>query len=236
MSRCRLASTRAEFLSQGTSFRVLIIFADNRKRSLKYHFRDFSDCQEEESALSRRQGSDMLSRLWMKPNVGHALAQGGLAAAFALVLTLPITWELTARATYAILQLGGIPALLVLAPNDPTLYVKAADGRIAAFAILVECSGLVTVAIFGLILAATMGLLQGPLWFKFLWTVVGTFVGILWNVNRLVLSASSAHYIGFEAFEAIHFIFSPMVDFLWMVVVWSLGMSLMSRWAPEVGL
>ncbi|MFQ5838654.1 MAG: hypothetical protein ACE5HJ_07710 [Thermoplasmata archaeon] len=176
----------------------------------------------------------MLSRLWIKPNIGHALAQGGLAGAFALLLALPITWEITAQATHAILTLGGVPSLLVLAPNDPTLYVKTADGSIAAFAILVECSGLITVAIFGLILAATMGLLQGPFWFKGLWTAVGTTVGLLWNVNRLVLSASAAHYVGMQAFEAIHFIFSPMVDFLWMVVVWSLGMSLMGRWAPEV--
>ncbi len=157
-----------------------------------------------------------------------------MAGAFALALTLPLAWEITARVTHAILTFGGVPSLLVLAPNDPTLYVKTANGDIAAFAILVECSGLITVGIFGLLLAATMGLLKGPLWFKALWTLAGTSVGIFWNINRLVLSASAAHYVGMQAFEAIHFIFSPIVDFLWIVVVWSLGMSLMGRWSPEV--
>ncbi len=176
----------------------------------------------------------MLSQMWIKPSVGHAVAQGGLAATFAILLAFPSAWDMTARATNAILTLGGIPSLLVLAPGDPTIYVKTANGDIAAFSILVECSGLITVAIFGFILAATMGLLQGPFWFKGLWTLVGTSVGLFWNVNRLVLSASAAHYIGFQAFEAIHFIFSPVVDFLWMVVIWSMGMSLMSRWSPEV--
>ncbi len=176
----------------------------------------------------------MLSRIWVKPNFGAALAQGGLAAAFAILLALPYAWDLTAQVTHAILSVGGVPSVLVLAPNDPTLYVKAADGSITAFSILVECSGLVTVAIFGFLLAATMGLLQGPFWFKASWAAVGTAVGVFWNINRLVLSASTAHYVGMEAFRLIHYVFSPMVDFLWMVVVWSVGMSLMSRWSPEV--
>jgi hypothetical protein len=38
--------------------------------------------------------------------------------------------------------------------------------------------------------------------------------------------------VGLGAFEFVHFLFAPMVDFLWMVVVWSIGMSLMGRWAP----
>ncbi|MFQ5908663.1 MAG: exosortase/archaeosortase family protein [Thermoplasmata archaeon] len=161
--------------------------------------------------------------------------QAAIAGAFALSLAFPIAWILTAQATHFILTLGGVPSLLVLPPNDPTLLVPTGDGEIAAFSILIECSGLITVAIFGLILAATMGLLQGPLWFKGIWTLVGVGVGIFWNINRLVLSASATYYVGLGAFEAIHFLFAPMVDFLWMVVVWSLGMSLMGRWAPEVG-
>lgn len=176
----------------------------------------------------------MLSHTWVKPNFGAALAQGGIAAVFAIFLALPFAWELTAQVTYGILSFGGVPSVLVLTPSDPTLYVKAADGDIVAFSILLECSGLVTVAIFGFLLAATMGLLQGPFWFKASWATVGTAVGVFWNVNRLVLSASASHYVGMEAFRLVHFIFSPMVDFLWMVVVWSVGMSLMSRWSPEV--
>lgn len=176
----------------------------------------------------------MAQRLWIRPRVGHALVQAGIAGVLALSLAVPLAWEWTARLTHAILTLGGVPALLVLAPNDPTLYVSTADGQLAAFSILIECSGLITVGIFGLILAATMGLLEGPLWFKAGWTGVGALTGLFWNVNRLVLSASSAHYMGLAAFEFVHFLFSPVVDFLWMVVVWSVGMSLMGRWAPGV--
>lgn len=176
----------------------------------------------------------MGGRLWIEPRVGHALAQAALAGVLALALAVPATWEWTARLTHLILTLGGVPSLLVLTPGDPTLYVKTAEGDVAAFAILVECSGLITIAIFGLLLAATMGLLEGPFWFKAGWLGVGAVVGLFWNVNRLVLSASAAHYMGFQAFEFVHFVFSPAVDFLWMVVVWSVGMSLMGRWAPEV--
>jgi exosortase/archaeosortase family protein len=176
-----------------------------------------------------------MPRLWLQPRIGHALVLAGIAGAFALFLAFPIAWTLTAQATHLILTLGGVPSLVVFPPNDPTILVPTAEGEIAAFSILIECSGLITVAIFGLILAATMGLLQGPLWFKGIWIVLGTGVGIFWNINRLVLIASSTHYVGLGAFEAIHFLFAPMVDFLWMVVVWSLGMSIMGRWAPEVG-
>ncbi len=176
----------------------------------------------------------MLSRMWIRPNFGAALAQGGIAAVLAIFLALPLAWELTAQLTHGILTLGGVPSVLVLAPNSPMLYVKNSNGDITAFSILVECSGLVTVAIFGFLLAATMGLLQGPFWFKAAWATVGAGVGVFWNINRLVLSASAAHYAGMDAFGMVHFIFSPMVDFLWMIVVWSVGMSLMSRWAPEV--
>lgn len=189
---------------------------------------------EDERGLQLPKGSGMLSRVWIRPKIGHAIAQGSLAGGFALLLAFPAAWMLMAQVTHAILGLGGVPALLVAAPNDPTIYVKTAGGELAGFHILVECSGLITVALFGLILAATMGLLQGPLWFKAAWTGVGAGVGLFWNVNRLVLSASAAHYAGMGAFEAVHFLFSPVVDFLWMVVVWSLGMSLMGRWSPEV--
>ncbi|MFQ5918829.1 MAG: exosortase/archaeosortase family protein [Thermoplasmata archaeon] len=174
-----------------------------------------------------------MPRLWIQPRIGHALVLAGVAGGFALSLAFPIAWVLTAQATQFILTLGGVPSLLILPPNDPTLVVPTADGDVAFFSILVECSGLITVAIFGMILAATMGLLQGPLWFKGIWAGVGTGVGIFWNINRLVLIASSTHYVGLGAFEFVHFLFAPMVDFLWMVVVWSVGMSLMGRWAPE---
>lgn len=176
----------------------------------------------------------MRSRLWIRPNFGHALAQGGLAGAIALILALPQTWVFLGQATQTILSLGGIPSVLVPTLGAPTLYVPTVGGTLAAFNILLECSGLVTVAIFGFLLAATMGLLQGPFWFKALWASVGAGMGVFWNVNRLVLSASTAHYFGMDAFALVHFLFAPMVDFLWMVVVWSVGMSLMSRWAPEV--
>ncbi len=176
----------------------------------------------------------MLSRIWVKPNFGAALAQGGIAIVFAIFLALPIAWQLTAQVTHEVLTIGGVPSILDPNPSDPVLYVKAAEGDITAFNILLECSGLATVAIFGFLLAATMGLLQGPFWFKASWATIGTAVGVFWNVNRLVLSASAAHYVGMEAFSLVHYIFSPMVDFLWMVVVWSVGMSLMSRWSPGV--
>ena len=176
-----------------------------------------------------------MPRLWIQPRIGHALVLAGIAGGFALSLAFPIAWVLTAQATHFILTLGGVPSLLVLSPTDPTIIVPTAEGEVAAFSVLIECSGLITVAIFGVLLAATMGLLQGPLWFKGIWAVLGTGVGIFWNINRLVLSVSATYYAGLGAFEVIHFLFAPMVDFLWMVVVWSLGMSLMGRWAPEVG-
>ena len=175
-----------------------------------------------------------MARLWIQPRIGHALVLAAITGGFALSLAFPIAWVLTAQATHFILTLGGVPSLLVFAPNDPTIIVPTAEGEIAIFSVLVECSGLITVAIFGFILAATMGLLQGPLWFKGIWAVLGTAVGLFWNINRLVLIASSTYYIGLGAFEAVHFLFAPMVDFLWMVVVWSIGMSIMGRWAPEL--
>jgi len=87
-------------------------------------------------------------------------------------------------------------------------------------------SGLFSIIIFGLLFVSLAFPLKGPLWLKIAWLEFGSFVGLAWSFIRLFTVALVAYYFGAGAFALAEFITSPMFDFLWVIPVWSLGLSL----------
>lgn len=164
-----------------------------------------------------------------KPHHGHALAQIALGATISVLLASPISWEATATIVSNFLSLGSIFNYYTNGINTPTLYVKLMDGSIVGFLVLIECSGIIGVIIFTLLIAPTMGLLGGSLEFKLAWLMLSVAIGLLWNVNRLALVVATAYYFGMRVFTFIHYILAPFIDFLWMVAMWSFGMSFLKR-------
>jgi hypothetical protein len=151
-----------------------------------------------------------------RPVFGHAIVQGILAFLITVFLTSPYAWDLTARATAAILNIVGVRTSYTT-PLSP-MYVRLMDGTLSGFNILLECSGLITVAIFSFISTLTIGLLKGSLLKK-----------IVWNINRLAVVIIIAYRFGLSIFSFTHYFVGPFIDFAWVVSMWALGMSLIQK-------
>jgi len=158
-----------------------------------------------------------------KPEFLHAGIQLTIAFALAVFLASGYAWDIIARITANILDIAGIQTAYV--SRLFLIYVRLLDGNVAGFLILSECSGLITLLIFAFISSLTIGLIRGSLKIKILWFLLSISVGLIWNLCRLASVIAVAYNFGIPAFEFVHYIFAPTIDFVWIVSLWSLGMS-----------
>lgn len=158
-----------------------------------------------------------------RPTFRHTVVLGLLALSVALFLASGHSWDLIGKLTTWALNVAGIRADY-LSPLY-LIYVKLMNGTVVGFQVLIECSGLVTVAVFSFIHTVTIGLLEGSILRKVAWLLLGVGVGFLWNINRLVLVIIIACNLGLSVFSFTHYLLGPFIDFLWVVTMWSLGMS-----------
>jgi hypothetical protein len=81
-------------------------------------------------------------------------------------------------------------------------------------------SALISLVIFNLLFLLLTFPLNGSLWRKIVWLVLGNGVGILWSLIRLSFSlVLGANFYGID------FFLSHVIDFLWIVPIWSLALS-----------
>ncbi len=168
----------------------------------------------------------------LKPNIRDAIVEASLVVGITVLFLLPSWWELLANLAAIVLSQGGVPNLYT-GTIEPVVYVRLQDGQLVGFSVLLECSGFITVAIYGGISSLTMGLMRARLAYKLEWLFAGMAVGMTWNVTRLVIVIATAYFFGLDAFGVMHFILAPFVDFLWIVVVWTLGMSYLEPFHKE---
>jgi len=107
-------------------------------------------------------------------------------------------------------------------------YLHMAAGAVVAFSVYplllgaLEGLTVVSIIVFNLLSVLLIFPLRGPLWCKMLWLGVGSLVGLAWNLVWLSLMSLT---VGAGVFQMVHFVFGPAVDFMWIVPVWSLGLS-----------
>lgn len=178
-----------------------------------------------------------------KPVFRHALVMGSLAAAIIMCLSMKHSWDMVASASYYFLKYAGVdvsyypygmgPLTLInmrsMTGDLAPILVRLPDGRVAQFYVLIECSGIITLGVFAVISTITVGLLRGSLPAKLGWLLLSMGVGFLWNINRVTLAMFTAYNFGLEAFSLVHYLLAPFVDFVWIVSMWALGMSLLRR-------
>ena len=162
-----------------------------------------------------------------KPMLSHAAIQLALASAIAIFLASGYAWSMIAHAAIGILHLAGIQTAYV--DKFFLMYVRLLDGRVVGFHVLIECSGIFTLLIFAFISSLTIGLLKGSLKVKTAWFLISIIVGFVWNLLRLVSVIAVAHSFGIQAFEFMHYLLGPTIDFVWIVSAWAVGMSLLRR-------
>jgi len=95
------------------------------------------------------------------------------------------------------------------------------------FAQLIEGSALVTLLVFNALSIILTFPLKGPLWCKIAWLGMGNLTGTVWILIRLSL-ITIATGVKTEPSTLINFLLGPATDFIWLVPVWSLGISALS--------
>jgi len=168
-----------------------------------------------------------IPRMKERPRISHAMLQLTLSFILAAFLASGYAWDMIARASVRMLESVGIKVKYL---SDLFLmYVRLLDGSVVGFQVLLECSGLITLLIFAFISSLTIGLLNGNLFVKTAWFIFSTSIAFLWNLLRLASVIAIAYNFGLEAFRLAHFVLAPTIDFLWVVSLWALGMSLIRR-------
>lgn len=87
---------------------------------------------------------------------------------------------------------------------------------------------LVSIAIFNILFIFLLFPLEGPLLRKVFLLVSGNLVGLAWYLIRSSFVVASAPYLGVGAFKVVYLIISPIIDLVWIVSVWSLGLSVLA--------
>jgi len=150
---------------------------------------------------------------------------GVAIVAFLAYLSVHLFQFLLHEALVQVLSVGQIPVVKLWTPEGLMLNVRTLVGTDAQIALTPQYSGLLSIIIFSLLFVFLTFPLRGPLWCKILWLSLGNGVGLAWSLLRLSVGALVAYHFGCEAFAVASFITGPVVDFLWTVPVWSLGLS-----------
>lgn len=112
--------------------------------------------------------------------------------------------------------------------EGPALAMRLLDETELLIVMTWPRSGFLSITIFSLLFVLLTFPLKGPLWCKVAWLGLGNVVGLAWNLIRLFLLVVAAYYLGAGAFKVVDFVTGPAIDFLWIVPVWSLGLSLLA--------
>jgi len=70
--------------------------------------------------------------------------------------------------------------------------------------------------------------LDGPLLRKVFLLLSGNIVGLAWYLVQSSFKAASVHYLEMGAFKVIYVVMGPIIDLIWIVSFWSLGLSFLA--------
>jgi hypothetical protein len=159
-----------------------------------------------------------------KPQYSHVIVGAGVTILSCYLLSQSFRLFL-AEITTQLLSSSGIIIQKSLTLEPPSLILKLANGLDLNLALTWQRSGLFSIIIFSLLFVFLVFPLEGPLWLKIAWLEFGNVVGLTWSFIRLSTAALIAYHFGAGAFALTEFITSPIADFLWVIPVWSLGLS-----------
>jgi len=155
------------------------------------------------------------------------MAIGAMVVAFFDYWLLHPTRTLLAEITWQALSLAEIQIEKAWTLEGPALAMRLLDETDLLIVMTWQRSGFLSITIFSLLFVLLTFPLRGPLWCKITLLGLGNVVGLAWNLIRLFLLVVVAYYLGAGAFKVVDFVAGPAIDFLWIVPVWSLGLSLL---------
>ena len=89
-------------------------------------------------------------------------------------------------------------------------------------------SALISITIFNFLFVFLLFPLGGPLFRKVYLLVAGNIVGLAWHFIKSSFGATSVFYLGADTLKIITVIIGPIIDLVWIVSVWSLGLSMLA--------
>jgi len=163
-----------------------------------------------------------------KPQLLHVMV-GAVATVFSCYVLSQFFRAFLADATIQLLSLGQIPIGKSLSQDGPLLLVRSMNGSNLSIVLTWQRCGIFSIIIFGLLFTFLVFPLKGSVWLKLFWLGFGNAVGLTWVVVRLSAGVIVAYHFGIGAFTSLDFVIGPIIDLLWVISVWSLGLSLISR-------
>lgn len=93
---------------------------------------------------------------------------------------------------------------------------------------ILDISALVAISFFNLLFVFLLFPLEGTLLRKLALLFAGNIVGLLWYLIQLSLKEASMFFLSIDAFKIIAVVVSPIIDFIWIVSLWSLSLSVLA--------
>jgi hypothetical protein len=92
-----------------------------------------------------------------------------------------------------------------------------------------DISALVSIIFFNFLFVFLLFPLEGPLLRKVVLLIVGNIVGILWYIIQLSFTDAFS-FLNTETFKIMFLVAKPLIDFVWIVAVWSLSLSMLTSY------
>lgn len=93
---------------------------------------------------------------------------------------------------------------------------------------ILDISALVAIIFFNLLFVFLLFPLEGTLLRKIVLLFAGNIVGLLWYLIQLSLKEASMFFLSTDAFNIIILVAKPLIDFVWIVSIWSLSLSVLA--------
>lgn len=162
-----------------------------------------------------------------KPLFQHATVILLVALVAVLFAASDYAMDSTAEISTKVLGLGGIQAAYLR--EQSLVQVRLKGGPVVDFPVTIEIAGFTTLLVFSIISAFTIGLLRGALIRKITWFILANSLGYAWKIGQFVAVIAIAHEFGYNGFTFVRYILAPSTDFVWIVSLWALGMSLLKK-------
>ena len=127
---------------------------------------------------------------------------------------------------------------LKMRPN----FVHMAVGSVLVTAIIVlhvqlirklDLPALVAIIFFNLLFVFLLFPLEGPLLRKIVLLIAGNNVGALWYIIQLSFE-DAFFFLNTDLFKIIFLVAKPLIDFVWIVTVWSLSLSVLASYRGKM--
>lgn len=161
-----------------------------------------------------------------KPQLVHVLV-GVLILMFSHVFLFNYIHRFLFDAVVQLLSIWQVSVAKSWTLGAPEIVLSMPNGTEFLAVMTWENSGLLSIMIFGLLFVFLTFHLRGALWCKVVWLLFGGCVGLVWNLVRWPLILMAAYTFGPSAFNILNYLTGPVLDFLWIVPVWSLGLSVL---------